>query len=233
MRASNSLLTAVARTARLVGAAVAPAGATQTTEPSMTVDLAADGDAEITVVSTFDLDSDDEQTAFDELRNNETAREAYTDRFGDRWSTVANSTETRTGREMAVSNASLELSRTGSTGIATFTIPWSGLADAQGETLPLSEPFASEFTVDRQFVVVLPDSYESTTASPEPASSTDGRLVYAAGTSLDGFSVVAASTETATDGPAATTTGGSGPGFGAVGAVVALLAAAVFAYRRG
>jgi PGF-CTERM protein len=244
MGGRHTLLTATVLTALLTTAAVAPAAA-QSTSPSLTVDLAADGDAEIRLVSTYELDDDSEQAAFDELRTNETTRGAYTDRFADRWASVANATENRTGREMSTHDASLNLSRTNSTGIATFTIAWDGLAAVDGDTVTLSEPFASGYTPDRQFTVVLPEGYELTTAAPEPSSSSGGELVYDADTSLDGFEVTAESTapegtstplSLSTNSPvdgAETTTGGSGPGFGAVGAVLALVATALLAHRRG
>lgn len=224
MHTGRTLLTGLALAVVLVSAAVTPAAATQSTTPSLTVDLRADGDAEVTVVSTFDLDSDDEQAAFDELRSNETAREAYTARFADRWRAVAANTESQTGREMTVSDASLELDREGSTGVATFTVTWTDLAAVEGDTLTLSEPFASEFTPDRRFVVVLPDGYELTSSTP--AQSADSRLVYDAGASLDGFTVVAEAADSTT------ATGGSGPGFGVVAAIAGLLAAALLV-RRG
>jgi len=224
MTGPRSVLASLAVTALLIGAAVGPAAATQAVSPSMTVDLATDGDAKVTVVSTFDLESDDQQAAFDELRNNETARAAYVDQFSNRWTGVAAATEARTGREMAISDASLKLSREVSTGVATFSVTWENLAAAEDGTLTLSEPFASEFTPDREFTVVLPDGYERASATPEPSSESDGRLVYETGASLDGFSVVAEES-----GP----TGGSGPGFGVAGALIALLAATLIAHRRG
>lgn len=245
MGGRHTLVTATVLTALLTTAAAAPAAATQTTSPSLTVDLAADGDAEIRLVSTYDLDDDSEQSAFDELQTNETARQAYTDRFAGRWASVANATENRTGREMSVHDASLNLSRTDSTGVATFSLMWDGLAAVDGDTVTLSEPFASGYTPDRQFTVVLPEGYELTTATPEPSSSSGGELVYEADATLDGFNVTAESTAPqATSTPLSlstnspvdgdeTTTGGSGPGFGAVGTVVALLAAALFARHRG
>lgn len=242
MTGRRTLLTSVALGALLVGAAVAPVGAAQTDdapEPSLTVDLAADGDARVTLVSTFDLDDGSEQAAFDELRTNETARSAYESRYTDRWSAVASETENRTGRAMAVTNGSLALSRTNSTGVATFSLTWAQLATAEDGVLTLDEPFASGFETDRRFVVVFPESYQLESVSPGPANSSDGRLVYAADAELDGLSVVAMSTVAASGTPAASptatsvgTTGGSGPGFGVVGALAALAGVGLLAGRR-
>lgn len=243
MGSRHTLLTSVLLGALLVGAAVAPAGATQTDgapEPSLTVDLAADGDARVTLVSTFDLDDESERAAFDKLRTNETARAAYEARQTDRWVAVAGATENRTGREMSVTNSSLSLSRTDSTGVATFSLSWEGLAAVENGMLTLDEPFASGFDPDRRFVVVLPESYELDSVSPGPANGSDGRLVYEADADLDGLSVVASSTRvtggTPADSPTPTslgTSGGNGPGFGIVGALAALAAAGLLAGRRG
>ncbi len=245
MRVRQTLLTSVVLAAVLVGAAVAPAGAAQTgdaPEESLTVDLAADGDAAVTVVSTFDLDEESEQAAFDELRSNETARDAYTARQTARWRSLANDTSERTGREMAVTNSSLSLARTNATGVATFSVTWEGLAAAEDGMLTFGEPFASTESLDRKLVVVVPERYQVTSVSPGPANSSDGRLVYAADADLDGLSVVATSTTaptgtpapspTSTTGATGGTTGGSGPGFGVVGALAALAVAGLLAGRR-
>jgi PGF-CTERM protein len=193
----------------------------------MTVSLAADGSADIIVVSTFDLESDDEQSAFDTLQNNETARSAYTARFRDRWSAVANSTQRQTARQMAITDTSLDLSREGSTGVATLRVRWDSLATVADGTLTLSEPFASEFSPDRQFSVVLPDGYAVDTVDPEPMTQSSSQVTYDAGTSLSGFELVAQQQQTDTQ-----TTGDGGPGFGVIGALAALFAVGLLASRR-
>ncbi|MBX0286731.1 DUF7345 domain-containing protein [Haloarcula salinisoli] len=242
MRVRQTLLTSVVLAAVLVGAAVAPAGAAQTgdaPDESLTVDIAADGDAAVTVVSTFDLDDESEQAAFDELRSNETARDAYAARQTARWRSLANDTSARTDREMAVTNSSLSLSRTNATGVATFSVTWAGLAAAEDGMLTFGEPFASTESLDRKLVVVVPERYQVTSVSPGPANNSDGRLVYAADAELDGLSIVATSTTAPTGTPAPSptsttggTTSGSGPGFGAVGALAALAMAGLLAGRH-
>ena len=243
MEAKHTVLTTVVLSALLVGVVVAPAGAAQTDtdpEPSLTVDLAADGDARVTLVSTFDLTDESAQASFDELRTNETVRSAYQARYTDRWSSTASITENRTGREMAVTNSSLALSRTNATGLATFSLTWEQLAAAEDGVVTLDEPFASGFETDRQFTIRLPDGYQVTSVSPGPADSSDGQIDYAADAQLDGLSVVANSVMAANGTPAPSPTatpvgssGGSGPGFGATGALVALAAAGLLVGRHG
>ncbi|MDS0260200.1 PGF-CTERM sorting domain-containing protein [Haloarcula sp. S1CR25-12] len=242
MQARHALATTALLGALLVGVAVAPAGAAQTADPpgsSFTVVLAANGDAQVTLVSTFDLDDESEAAAFDDLRTNQTARDAFSDRYTDDWRTVANNTEARTGREMAVTNSSLALSRTESTGVATYSVTWEGLAAAGDGMLTLHEPFASNYTTDREFVVVLPEGYTLESVSPGPTNTADGELVYQSGSNLDGLSIVATASTAAngTATPSSTptsvaTTGGSGPGVGAVGALAAVFAVALLARRR-
>jgi PGF-CTERM protein len=232
MTGTRTVVASLAVTGLLLVAAVGSAAAAP--ESSMTVTLAGDGSAKMVVTSTFDLDSADEQAAFDELQSDESAREAHAARFEDRLQTIADSTEAATGREMAVTDVSIALSREDSTGIVDTTATWDGLAAVDGDQLTLSEPFASEFTIDRQFVVVLPEGYELATTTPEPASTADGRVVYASGTSLDGFELVTASSDSTAANDGATgddATGESGPGFGVVAAVAALVAAGLPARR--
>ena len=214
-------LVAVAVTALLCAGLVAPAAAA--TGPSLTVALADDGSAEVTVVSTYDLGSESEQQAFDDLRTNETLQSVYTGRLRDRWQGLVRATEATTGREMALTDVSLSLSRDGSTGVATVTAAWDGLAATSDGRLTLSAPFTDEYTPDRRFVVVLPDGYAASSVTPEPDSSSGGRLEYAAGTDLSGFELVAE--------PSASI-GGSGPGFGALAALAAVAAAALVALAR-
>lgn len=231
MSGTRALVASLAVTGLLLVASVGPAAAAP--QPSMTVDLQTDGSADIVVTSTFDLDSDAEQAAFDELRSNESAREASAARFRGRLQDIADSTASATGREMSVTDVSIDLTREDATGVVTMTATWDGLAAVNGDRLTLSEPFASEFTTDRQFVVVFPDGYELDTTTPQPASTADNRVVYESGTSLDGFELVAQSSDgvSADDGGDTGATGGSGPGFGVAAAVMALAAAGLLARR--
>jgi len=243
MTGRHTLLSSVVLGALLVGAVVGPAGGAQTDappEPSLTVDLAADGDARVTLVSMYDLENESEHATFDDLNGNDTAREAYEARETAHWRSVANNTSARTGREMAVGNGSLALSRTNDTGVTTFSFTWAGLAAAENGMLTFGEPFASTGSLDRTLVVQFPAQYQVTSVSPGPANSSDGRLVYAPGTELDGLSVAASATTApnGTPAPSPTATGvgtttGSGPGFGALAAVVALAAAGLLVGRRG
>lgn len=155
------------------------------------VELESDGDAEVLVRHTFDLDDEARQAAFEELQTSESEQAMFTDRFEDRMTAIAADVNAETDRETSVTNATLELETVDETGIATLSITWQGLAAVDDDRLVLTEPFASGFESDRPFHVVAPDGYTIHSASPQPAESNDGSVVWNEGANLTGFEVVA------------------------------------------
>lgn len=222
-------------------------------EPGFIVELTEDGDATVVVTYTFDLDNDARAQAFEELRDSETEREEFRQRFESRMQDVAVAASVATDREMSLSDAEIAIERVEETGIVRLSVTWSGLAGGSDDSLVVTEPFASGFTPDRPVSVVLPDSYEVTTATPAPAEQAAGQLTWATGTDLDGFELVVSpeasdeddeavdsegdnGADEAADGTLADEDDGgvddSGPGFGFVGAVVGLLATLLTLSRR-
>ncbi|WP_176819502.1 DUF7345 domain-containing protein [Halopenitus persicus] len=205
-------------------------------EPAFTVALEDDGDATVTVRLTYDLEADDERAAFEDLRNDSTARTDLRDRFASRMRSVANETATNVDREMAIDDGSVDLTTVDDTGVVELSVHWTDLATTTDGSIVLAEPFASGFTPDRQFVVVPPEGYSTTAATPAPTAVEDGTHVWEPGTSLDGFEMVLSPD----DGPGATgsatadagATSDSAPGFGVGTAIAALLSAAIVFGRR-
>lgn len=210
--------------ALLVSIAAAPTAAQTDAAKEFHVALDAEGNADVAVTYTFDLETDSEKTAFDELRTNETARDAMATRFKNRLQAVAASASNKTGRDMAVTGASVDVNSTDSVGLVTLTVQWENLASVDDSgRMTVTEPFASGFEPNRTFTVSVPENYEITSATPEPDSTADGSASWAAGTSLSGFELVAEPTEEGT--------GGDGAGFGVVVSVGALLGALLLARR--
>ncbi|MFB6142128.1 MAG: DUF4897 domain-containing protein [Halorientalis sp.] len=203
-------------------AAVGPAAATQSgpTE-GLTVDLAADGSAEVTLVLTYDLDSENESDAFRALADDQAARERFARRFRQRIGRVAADAANETGRQMRITNASLAVRTAGDTGVVELSVTWRGLAAVADGTVTLTEPFASGYAADQQVRVVAPEGYELTSVTPEPDARTATTATWDRGSDLSGLEVVA--TESS---------GESGPGFSVGVTLVALAAAAAFAARR-
>lgn len=228
---------------------VAMPATAQTTEPSMTVELQTDGSARVSVVYTFDLTTENDTDAFEELRNDSAERTQFRESFRQRMAGVANSSENVTGREMAITNSSIDLQTDNQTGVVELGVDWTGFAAIEDGTLVVTEPFASDFTTDRTLTLVVPDGYEVDSTTPTPDSQNATAVSYGSGQDLDGFELRAATTTgamtTTGDGTATTaadatagatttpadTTAGSGAGFGVVAALLAL-ALAAFATRR-
>jgi PGF-CTERM protein len=232
-----------------VGVGAAPAAAqSDGPTPTFAVDLAADGSAEVTLTLVYNLSTDAERAAFDELQTNETAQAETRTRFRNRMQAVAEDAGNDTGREMRIEDAAIELQETsdGDLGVVNLSVTYVGLAAVEDGTLTVTEPFASGFEPDRRFVVTAPDGYAVASATPSADTSGDARLVYDAGTDLSGFELVVeetatpmeTDTEDGADGddteetPGGTTDSGGQPGFGVVTAALAMGAAALVALRR-
>lgn len=198
---------------------IAPVAADDTPdEPSLLVELNENGDATVTLISTYDLADDDERDAFRSLADDEDARDALGERFADRLDTVAADTATESDRATSVDGGSVEVETDGDVGIVSISVQWSSMAAVEDDRLVVTEPFASGFEPDRPLVTVAPDGYEVAETTPEPES-VDGTTVrYAAGSDLTGFEVAFEPG----DGADNDSTVDSLPGFGVVAALVAL-----------
>lgn len=186
--------------------------------PAVHVDLEADGDATVSLVSTYDLTDDDERDAFETLREDDTSQAEILDRFADRLDGVASDVEVDVDRDMTVTAESVDVRTTDDDrGIVTLAVNWTGLAAVEDETIVLAEPFSSGFESDRTLVVVPPDGATVESATPDPTSHDDGQVTWDGITDLDGFeatiSLEGSGSDDSSDGV---------PGFGPVVAVVAL-----------
>lgn len=207
----------------------APGAAHGEDREAFVVDLDTEGTAEVSVTYTFVLDSDEERSAFEELQENETAQSGFAERFERRLTTVAEEASEATDREMDVGEAHLSLESQGGVGLVTLTVSWTNLAAVDGDQLVVTEPFASGFEPDRPFTIYAPDEYALTSVTPKPASNSAASANWEADASLEGFELVS---EAADDQDAADGTEDNGVGFGAVAALVALLAVTIFAIRN-
>lgn len=158
-------------------------------EPGFVVELSESGDAEVVVSATFDLE-DDELAAFEELQDSDDAREEYRQLFESRMATLAEDMNEATEREVTVSNAELDLQTVDETGVARLAITWNGLAEVSDDQLVLSEPFASGFTTDRPFYVLIPNGFEVASVTPDAEEQDEGTLQWNEGSELDGFELV-------------------------------------------
>lgn len=170
----------------------------QPEQSAFVVSLSESGDATVTLRLAFDLDDEAAADTFRTLEENATAR---ADRFRSRLATVADRTAETTGRQMTVTNARSETRVSDGVGVIALTVDWRGLATQTERGLRLQEPFASGFEPATQFVVVAPDGGTIDATQPTPDATSDGRVVWAAGTDLSGFDVTVTQAATGTSAP--------------------------------
>lgn len=237
---------AVALTAVLVfsaGAAGTAATGTQAgapdvpSEDAFVVSVHGNGNAEVTVVTAFDLTADAEQRAFQRLKRNETERRHLRQRFAGSLRRVVGEVDNRTERDMRTANATVRIADANdTTGVVAVSVTWTNLAVERNGSLVVERPFASGFETERTFVLRAPDGYAVTELTPEADARSAGTVTWEGNSSLAGFEAVMA--PNASDGdPGGAASGeqgasGSVPGFGIGGAFAALAAGVWSATRR-
>lgn len=213
--------------------ATAPVAA-EAAEERFLVELDEEGNADVSVTFVYDLDSDEEEAAFEEIRGNETAQTQATERFENRMATVVDDATASVDREMSVESAAIELRQEGGVGVLTLSIEWSDLAATGDGRLTVTEPFASGFEPDRSFTVTAPNGYEIVSATPEPANGDGASATWTADSDLAGFEIVAEAGSDGDESDPATPddeTVEDAAGFGLVVGVLGLLIAALLAAR--
>jgi len=225
-RAVALALAAALAIGAVAGPGVAKPTQNENDEPSLVVEVQEDGDAVVTLTATYDLTSEAERDAFASLQNDESARENATRRYAARLDSVAQNASERVEREMRVpaDEASVSLEERGDVGVVRYSAAWKNLAAVEDDRLVVTEPFASNYGTDRPFVLVAPDGYELTGATPSVDAEGETTATWDAGTSLDGFE--------ATMKPGDAGGADSLPGFGVGAAVASVAGAAALALRR-
>ena len=228
----RGLLGLVLVAAVVLGGVVGPAVAQTDPSSSVVVRIDADGDAEVTLLQRFDLRNESDRRAFERIGTDASVRDRLTGQYGDRMRAVIAATANETGRPMSGGPVEFETRRVdgGSTGVVALTIPWDGLAVAEGDRLVVSEPFDGGFEPTGSFVLVGPPGSVVVEVTPEP-STADGRsLKWAPGTGIDGFRAVYAADPAA--GGRSSTFGQPGFGFALAAVALAVSLAAARALGR-
>ncbi|WP_336037011.1 DUF7345 domain-containing protein [Halobacterium yunchengense] len=141
--------------------------------------VAEDGDAEWSFKYRMELTTDNETAAFESLQEDvDENRSEYVDRFRSRIGETVTSAENATGREMSVSNVSVETRLqsgsefTDSYGFVVYTFQWEGFAAVDGETVTAGDALEG-FYLDNETALQFswPDDYRSVDADPSPDES--------------------------------------------------------------
>ncbi|WP_246066483.1 DUF7345 domain-containing protein [Halorubrum cibi] len=149
----------------------------------ITVDVDADGDAVWTIEYRVRLSTSDEERAFEEFRTDlEANSEAYTDRFRGRMETTVNESSSATGRDMSVSNVSVAAERREipqEYGVVTYRFRWDGFATVEDGRIAAGDAIDGMFLDEESSLIVSwPDSHDLESASPAPAETRDGSVVW-------------------------------------------------------
>ena len=193
---------------------VAAASDAESEEPTLHVDLEANGDATVSLVSVYDLSDPDERDAFESLREDERVQEESLERFADRLDGLAASVD----EAQSIDAESVDVHTDDDRGIVTLSVTWSGLADLEDDTLVLTEPFASGFDPDRTLLVTAPDGSTIESTGTDTATVDETQATWEPGADLSGFEVaVSLADDAETD---AAGDGDETPGFGVTIAVI-------------
>jgi hypothetical protein len=203
-------IAALVVTAVLPAALVVPVGAVHDAGSQFVIELEADGDATVTVVDEYERSNESQWEAFEAIRDDARRQTDRAAAVTDRLRTGAAEASSTTGREMTVSEATVNVTTANATGVVRVRARWTGLAavDREAGSVQVSEPFASGFEVERPLAVHGPPGFTRASTHPEPGRALKNAAFWAGDRDLDGFrarftgSVPAPSgTPTATVGP--------------------------------
>jgi hypothetical protein len=174
-----------------VAGAQADAGTQEPAADAVVVELDETGDAVVTVKISFDRTVDDERSDFEAFVESEEKQQAQLDQYESRLSDIAAEVAAQTGREMSVTNPSIEtrMRNDGDLGLVVLTATWEGLAASDGSQLVLGPPFDSGFNTDQTVVVRPPAQHQVVSSTPTPVDGGE-QLVWNDDQSLEEFEVV-------------------------------------------
>ena len=147
------------------------------------VSVDSNGDAVWEIQYRIRLATDDEEQAFEELRDDiDSDPEAYTDRFRARMVATADAAEAATGREMEIAETTVSAERRElpqSYGVVTYRFHWSGFAAVDGDRVVVGDAIDGLFLDEASSLIVSwPNGYELVDAVPSPTETRDGAVVW-------------------------------------------------------
>lgn len=143
-----------------------------------------DGSATWWVTYRVELDDENATTAFEDLQADIGAEPTpYLERFGDRMERTARAAENATGREMTVSNYSVNASREslpqGEYGLVTYRLDWSRFAATEGGRIVVGDAI-DQFFLDEHtsLTIAWPGGYSLSSVTPDATSLDDGSVTW-------------------------------------------------------
>lgn len=149
----------------------------------MEIDVEDDGDATWAIEYRMRLETDEDEQAFEDLRDDIQADpEPYAERFQERMDGTAENAADATGREMAITEMAVsaekrELPR--EYGVVTYTFRWSNFAAVEGDRLVVGDAIDGLFLdEDTALLVSWSDENELLAASPTPTDTRGSSVIY-------------------------------------------------------
>lgn len=134
------------------------------------IELAADGDATVYYVESYNLSNESERAEFEEFQDNETKRQQLREETVTGFEEAAAGGRERTELDMRIEDPAIETYEQDGHGRVAVSVQWRNLAFADEERVVVTEPFAGGYTPDVNRVAMHgPPEYQRGTTQPEPA----------------------------------------------------------------
>jgi hypothetical protein len=149
----------------------------------MSITVEEDGDAAWSIEYRTRLETDDDETAFEDLRDDiEADPTPYAERFRDRMNGTAASASNATGREMAITEMSVSAKKQQlpqQYGVLTYTFRWSNFAAVDGDRLLVGDAIGGLF-LDEETALLISwsQNYERIDISPSPTETRSDAVIY-------------------------------------------------------
>lgn len=140
-------------------------------EPDRTIlglELDAEGGAEVTYVTSYNLSNDSERATYERVADNESRQAEFReDVVAELEAAAANGSEA-TGYEMAIRNASVRTDEQDGFGRVEVQADWHALAFFDQRRVIVFEPFRSGYRPDRDIAIHGPEDYRRNRTAPQP-----------------------------------------------------------------
>lgn len=203
-------------------------GAAQQTDSSVEVEIEVmeNGEAVWTVTNEVHLDTENERSAFDDMKENQSRLDDLARDTTMRFRNFADRASQQINRQMDVRMESVDATREGSTGRITVTFTWTNFAETNDNEVVVSDVFQGGLSLDEGQTLTVTGPYANVDLRASTGETKDSGAVWAGPVDVNDDVSITFSQEDESG-------GGQGlPGFGIAAAVLALLAFLVAARAK-
>ncbi|QLD85766.1 hypothetical protein HWV23_08540 [Natronomonas halophila] len=140
----------------------------ESTDDTLAIELTADGNAAVHHITTYNLSAEDEQSAYEAISTNETARADHREETMSDLEAAAATGRNGTDLDMRVRDPSVDTYERNGTGFVSVTVTWENLAYYNETMVVVTEPFRSGYEPDRDVTIHGPEGYRRGVTQPPP-----------------------------------------------------------------